>query len=219
MPVTDSERIIFIGGLLRALLGTLLLPLLISSCANPINQKTASNYYGWGLEAELQGNYVLAERNYERALINARLGHSPDAGVSASMYNLGRMKGYLCKFTEAESLLLEALKLQENVSGADPTIMTKRLFELARFYSDRGLYRESVPYFARGIPEVKRLGIEASDPMALADALDEFANAAKKSGNSGHADKLKIEAEALRSANIGKIANYIPIRYGQGCHK
>jgi tetratricopeptide (TPR) repeat protein len=152
---------------------------LLAGCV--INQRTASNYYEWGSQAEMSGNYALAERNYERALINARLGHSPDEGLSAVTYNLGRIKGYLCKYNEAEKLLTEALTLEEKVKTPQNEI-TQRLFELARFYSDRGIYQQSLPYFARAIPAVKKLGVESSDPIALAEVLEEYAVALNKTG-------------------------------------
>jgi tetratricopeptide (TPR) repeat protein len=169
------------------------------------------------VEAELRGDFIFAERQYGRALINARLGHAPEAGISASMYGLGRMKGYLCKFEEAEPLLLEALKLEETVSGPEGGIITKRLFELARFYSDRGYYPQSIPYFARGIPAVAKLDIELSDPIAFADALDEYSIALERTGKSGEAQKFKTQATELRAKNAGRRAIFIPVRYGQRC--
>ncbi|HEV3010892.1 MAG TPA: tetratricopeptide repeat protein, partial [Burkholderiales bacterium] len=142
-----------------------MLPLLcLASCADPVNQRNARQYHDWGLQAERAGNYVLAERNYERALVNARLGHSPDSGLSVVMYNLGRTKGYLCKYDESEKLLLEALRLEEKASGADGALTVMRLFELARLQYDRKLYDASLPYFERAIPAVARLGAETHDP-------------------------------------------------------
>src|SRR4051812_7396785 len=102
-------------------------------CANPINQRTASQYYELGLQAEAAGDHALAERNYQRALVNARIGHSPDEGVSAAMYSLGRMKGHLCKYKDAEELLLESLALQEKATGPEDVNTVKRIFELGRF--------------------------------------------------------------------------------------
>lgn len=197
--------------------GFLLCALLIAGCANPVNLKTASIYYNSAVDAEIRGDYTFAERQYDRALINARLGHAPAAGIAASMYGLGRMKGYLCKFSEAEPLLLEALKIEETVSGSEGVIITKRLFELARFYSDRGQYAQSIPYFARGIPAVVKVGIESSDPTAFADALDEYALALQKSGNKAESQKFQLQASDLRTKNEGRKASFVPVRYGQNC--
>jgi tetratricopeptide (TPR) repeat protein len=187
------------------------------ACANPINQKTAQNYYDWGLRAELAGEYALAERNYERALINARLGHSPDAGISAAMYSVGRMKGILCKYDEAEPLLLESLKLEETVTGPESGITSKRLFELARFYSDREMYARSLPYFSRGIPLLFKLGAESSDPIALAEALETYSMALLKSGQRSESEGATRQAEEIRSKNKGRTAIFVPVRYGSKC--
>ena len=59
---------------------------------------------------------MLAEQNHSRALWNARIGDVPSSGISLVTYNLGRVKGYLCKYDEAEQLLLEALRLEEQAA-------------------------------------------------------------------------------------------------------
>jgi hypothetical protein len=202
---------------MRGIAAALLSTVVVTGCANPINQKTASNYYESALEAELRGDFVFAERQYDRALINARLGRSPDAGVSAAMYGLGRVKGYLCKFGEAEPLLMESLALEEKVTGPESGITTKRLFELARFYYDRGLFEKSIPYFRRGIPAVEKLGIEDADPIGFADVLDEYSNALAKSGQSPAAADAKKRSADLRAKNGGRRASFIPVRYGSRC--
>jgi len=193
--------------------------MLLVGCVSPINRLNAAKYHNWGLEAELAGNYQLAERNYERALINARLGHSPDAGMSMTMYNLGRVKGHLCKYNESQQLLTEALKLEEKVTGPDSGITTMRLFELARLYFDREQYEKSLPYFARGIPAVKKLGIETSDPIALADALDQYSIALEKTGKQQESIEFRQEANGLRAKNPGKSAQFKPVSFPKTCQK
>ncbi len=193
--------------------------ILLVGCGNPINRKTAENYHQWGLEAEWGGNYELAERNYSRALINAQLGHSPDAGIAMASYNLGRVKGYLCKDQEAEKLLLDSLALEEKVTGPKSPIITKRLFELARFYYDHAQYKKSKPYYARAIPMVKEYGIEQSDPIALANAIEEYAITLKKLGENSAASSANKEAETLKNNNPGKKAGFVPVRYNQCANK
>jgi tetratricopeptide (TPR) repeat protein len=96
---------------------SLLFLLLIAGCANPLNERHVRFYTDAGGSAEQAGNWELAERNYERALINARIAQ-PDSGPtdyrSMAAYNLGRAKGHLCKFEEAERLLIEALEMEES---------------------------------------------------------------------------------------------------------
>jgi tetratricopeptide (TPR) repeat protein len=191
----------------------------LASCAHPINRHNAAQYHGWGQEAERAGNFALAERNYGRALVNARLGHSPDAGVSMAMYNLGRVKGYLCKYDEAERLLLDALALEEKVSGPESGLVTMRLFELARLQFDRGHYAASLPWFSRAIPAVRKLGAESSDPIALAEVLDQYALALARAGRPDDGAASRREADALRAAHPGKGARFKPVSYDQPCRK
>lgn len=195
------------------------LMILIAGCANPINQHNAAKYHDWGQEAERARNYQLAERNYERALLNAQLGNSPDAGVSMAMYNLGRVKGYLCKYDESLRLLTEALKLEEKVTGPDSGITTMRLFELARLHFDREQYEASIPYFERGIPAVRKLAVETSDPIAFADVLDQYSVVLAKTGKPQESAERKQEADMLRAKNPGKSARFRPVSYNQTCAK
>jgi tetratricopeptide (TPR) repeat protein len=203
--------------MMRTLAAAAVLVAGLSGCANPINQRTATNYYQAAVDAEVAGDYRLAERNYERALVNAKLGHSPDAGTSAAMYGLGRMKGLLCKYDEAEKLLLESLRLEETVTGPESAITTMRLFEIARLDFDQGKYAASLPYFSRGIAAVQKLGVQRSDPIALADALDDYATALAKAQQPSDADAVRREASDLRQRNPGAKANFKPLRYGQKC--
>ncbi len=199
----------------RILLAIVTLSILLAGCGNPINRKTAENYHQWGLEAEWAGNYELAERNYSRALINAQLGHSPDAGIAMASYNLGRVKGYLCKDQEAEKLLLDSLALEEKVTGPESTIITKRLFELARFYYDHAQYEKSEPYYARAISMVKKYGVEKSDPIGLANAIEEYSIVLKKLGKDSASSSVAWEADTLKKNNSGKKAGFVPVRYNQ----
>ena len=206
------------GALTRALVASCLV-LGLASCAHPINQYNAAQYHRWGLEAERAGNYPLAERNYERALINARLGRSPDSGMSMAMYNLGRVKGYLCKHDDAEKLLRAALELEEKTTGPESGLTAMRLFELARLHYDRRQYAASVPYFARAIPAVRKLGTEASDPIGLADVLDQYAAALRASGQAEESAERKREAAAIRARHPDKAAEFKPVSYDGRCAK
>jgi tetratricopeptide (TPR) repeat protein len=197
----------------------ILLVCLLEGCAMPIEQKNAASYYDRGLESELAGNYPLAESNYEKALISARVGHSPDAGISAAAYSLGRMKGYLCKYDEAEKLLTESLTLEKQVTGLVSRNTAKRLFELARFYSDRGYFASSVPYFESGIPAAEKQGVQTSDPIAFAEVLEEFAIALDNTGKASQAKSAKNQANSLRAEFAGRVAKYQPIRYNRTCDK
>ena len=182
-------------------------------CANPINRANAEKYHEWGSQAELAGDYSLAEENYSRALWNARMGNVPRSGISLVTYNLGRVKGYLCKYDEAEQLLLEALQLEEQESGADSGLTSMRLFELARLSAARNRFDEAHQYYSRAIPVVRELDIESVDPIGFANVLSDFAKVLESLEQESAAEDAARESEQLRAAHPGRQAGFTPRSY------
>jgi len=187
-----------------------------SGCA--INQGTAMRYNQLGVQAERAENYTLAESNFEKSLLNAELAHS-DAHISAAKYNLGRIKGYLCKYDDAEKLLIESLKLEETVTGPDSGSMAMRFLELARLQYDRERFGESVPYYRKGIAVAKKIGVATEDPIALANIVDEFSTALTKTGEVSEAVAAAADAKDLRDRNAGARARFVPVRYPKSCSR
>ena len=176
----------------------------------------APKYYDLAVKADLAGDFAEAERDYERALAEYLEGTS-DAAVSLAMYGAGRMKAYQCKFEEAEPLLLGSLRLVDAEPVSDDRAVTSRLFELARFYYERGMYAQSVPYYSRGIPILMKGGIEAVDPIGLAEALEEVSIAFAKSGQPSEAKVPRLRADEIRARNAGRKARFTPVRFGARC--
>lgn len=191
--------------------------LALAGCANPVNRRTAEHYFDAGSRAELAGDLVLAERNYDRALLNARIGHSPAAGISMLLYNLGRVKGRLCKFDEARTLLEEALALDSAEPATEPGVMSMRLFELARLHAAHGAHAKAAAYFERALPMVRKLGMSEVDPIALADALEAYARSAEASEATANAMQARDEAKTLRLSNPGRMAGFVAVPYPTEC--
>jgi tetratricopeptide (TPR) repeat protein len=190
---------------------------LVQACANPSYREKAIEYHKLGLEAERAKNYGLAEENYAKALENAKQGNITIADISSLSYNLGRVKGYLCNYKEAEQLLLKALELEKQASGpVSPPIM-KRNLELARFYFDRDEYDKSVRFYRKAMPMVLSGGLEKSDPMALVDILNEYSDALMKLGDTVLSKKARIDAEFIKSKHLNARPRFIFVRYNQDC--
>lgn len=192
---------------------SLLVGALLTACANPINLKTAERYYVTGRDAEFSGDYATARERYARALLNARLGHADPATISMLTYNLGRMEGYIGKCDEAQKLLMDALAQEEQITGPESGITTMRLFELARLNYDQKNYQEAQGYYKRGIPAGEKLGVTESDPIGLANAIDEYADALEKGGEHPAASEARQKAQVLRTANPSRKADFVPERY------
>lgn len=77
---------------------------LLSACANPINRVTSDNYAETCSIAEDNGKLDVAEQACYRALVNVDLGNLGPELKSQRLYNLGRIKQRLSKYSEAELL-------------------------------------------------------------------------------------------------------------------
>lgn len=199
----------------------LLMPLVISlglsACANPINMHTAQKYFDAGMAAERAGDYPLAHENYYRAFVNTEIGHADDQRKALAMYNLGRMKGYLCMKTEAEPLLLKSLAVEEKALSQNGRWYTGRLVEVARFYLGFGDYAKAVPYFDKATLRLVDSGNEGTNPIEMADFWDDYAQALRRSGSEVKANELADRAQHLRESNAGKTARFVPFAYGKNC--
>jgi tetratricopeptide (TPR) repeat protein len=196
-----------------------LVALFLIGCANPINQHTAQNYNELGRQAERAGDYVLAEEYYSRALWNAKIGGLPISGVSMVSYNLGRTKGYLCKHDEAEQLLLDALRMEDELSEPEIGLITMRLLELARLVADQSRYDEAVFYYARAVPLVRELDIESEDPIGFANVLVDYSQVLKSSGNVEKAELIRQESDRIRDSYPLMRPNFVPQSYKQNCNE
>ncbi len=191
--------------------------LLVGGCARDFNTTNTARYHDAGTRAETARDFPQAEEYYSRALIWAGTEKVPPALLSLTMYNLGRMKGHACKFEEARELLLTSLALEESASGPVSAQVSRRLFELARLYYDRRLYAESVPYYAQGVAMVRRLKLEADEPVTFTEALQDYANALRETGEQRQADGLRGEITARRNQEVGLRPRYLIARYSPTC--
>ena len=185
----------------------------LAGCVSAINTKEAQIHYEAAQQYDSAGNFAAARDQYWMALVDARLADLDQATISMLTYNYGRTAGYTCKPGVAGKYLLESLELEEGVTGPDSANTTRRLFELARFHYDQADYQEAVHYYKEGLPKVVALGIEESDPIAFADALDEYSVALTRAGRPAEAVAPKERAAALRAENPGATASFVPARY------
>jgi len=133
----------------------------VAGCANPINMHTAQRYFDAGMAAEREGNYQLAHENYYRAYVNTEIGHADDQRKTLAMYNLGRMKGYLCMKAEAEPMLVNSVAVEEKALSQNGSWYTGRLVEMARFYLGFGEYQRPSPISTKPLFGLSIQGMKA----------------------------------------------------------
>lgn len=190
---------------------------MLTGCGRDFGTSNMARYHDAGMRAEQNRDYQTAEEQYERALVWAGTERVPQSLLSLNLYNLGRMKGHGCKFSEARELLLTSLAMEEQVSGPDSPQITRRLFELARLYYDRRQYADALPYYAEAIAMLRKLKLESEDPVNFADAMREYAAALRQTGNSRAAAGAIAEADALRARYPDETRHFIIARYTASC--
>lgn len=192
--------------------------IVLFGCTNPINMHTAQKYHDAGTAAEQAGDYKAAHENYYRAYVNTEIGHADETRKALAMYNLGRMKGYLCMKTEAEPLLLKSAIIEEKALSQNGNWYTGRLTEIARFYLGFKEYEKAVPYFEKASSRLVNSGVESAYPIDMADMWNDYASALRQTGATAKADELTLRAHQLRDSNPGKTNRFPPVSYGKNCN-
>lgn len=125
------------------------LVLILSACANPINRVTYQDYKKQGAQAEARGDWATAEMAYYRAAENVRWGNLEPALQSNSLFDLGRAKRAVGKFDESETILKQALTIDEKLYGVDGFITSITISELAATYLEAKKYSEGTALMIR----------------------------------------------------------------------
>jgi tetratricopeptide (TPR) repeat protein len=198
-----------------------LVTFLATGCANPINQRTAENYYAAGERAVAAGNLPLAKQSFSRALINTQIGHLGPAAESQAARKLAQILGNMCEYEDAEKTFLLAIAVEENAYGStSPRTFPTRL-ELAQFNFDVGRFDRATAYYEKAFAVGGPI-LEAGDPLSYARLLDDYALALASVGNAKAANDANTKAASMRdrakgpSAGVVKLpSEYVP--YPKSC--
>lgn len=125
------------------------LSVILTACANPLNQATSDRYSESCAQAEQNGRLDVAEQACYRALVNVDWGNLGEAEKSQKMYNLARIKRQLQKFDEAEKLYIDSLAIEERQPQPSIEKIGRRLAELAISYAQEAKYGKGAPYVER----------------------------------------------------------------------
>jgi tetratricopeptide (TPR) repeat protein len=200
---------------------TFALIIALTACANPINQRTAENYYAAGERAIAAGDLPLAKQNFSRALLNAQLGHMGPAAEAQAASRLARVLGNMCDYDGAEKTFLQALAAEETAFGTtSPRTLPTRV-ELAQLNFDIGRYEKAAAYFDKAFAVGGSL-LESRDPTSYALLLDDYATSLSQTGRSQAATDARAKASSLRQGSKAPSAgavksDYVP--YPKSCPK
>jgi len=185
----------------------------LSGCANPINQRTATNYFQQGDSALAQGDLSHAKEMFSRALVNVRLGHMGAEAEAQVHMKLGRTQGNMCEYEEAEKHFIEAVSLNEKVHGNESPLTFSSKLELGQFSYDIGWYKKSVEYFEQAF-EVGGDKLKESSPRTYYEVLKDYGDSLSKSGSTEKSSSINKELKE-NSRYLSQESSYV--RYPTEC--
>lgn len=145
-PGRSKERLVITRNL------SLIFICALAACANPLNRATSDRYSESCASEEKSGNLSAAEEACYRAAANVDWGNLGPEQKSEKLYNLARIKRQTGKLNEAETLLKEALSIEEGLTGATSEKTGRRLAELAAVYYQKKQYTDGISYVERLVP-------------------------------------------------------------------
>ncbi|MEW6562458.1 MAG: tetratricopeptide repeat protein [Pseudomonadota bacterium] len=168
--------------------------LVLTGCANPLNRVTSDNYEETCIAAEQNGRLQVAEEACYRALVNVDLGNLGPKLKSQRLYNLGRIKRQLAKFSEAEQLFRESLAIEEKLSSPTDSKIGRRLIELSVSLAGQEKWSEGAQYLERALSIIPQFsGHERSYTAAV---LRQFSK--HLSSQTALAERFENAATSLR---------------------
>ncbi|MFT3866964.1 MAG: tetratricopeptide repeat protein [Nibricoccus sp.] len=192
---------------------SLVVSLVLAGCANPINSRTAQQYYEYGVAAERGGDLALAQRNFSRAYGNAKIGNLGPKAEAYYLYEYARVTGYAGNYADSEKAFLDVLALIDKAKGEADKLLPPALSEYSRLLHDIGEHAKAVPIYERAMSELEKVGIESSDPLGYAVLLDDFAESLTAAGLVDRAKAISTQSSSLKAAHQNEAVRFQARRY------
>lgn len=146
-------------------------------------------------------NYGEAEKFYEEALAEAEKGEQGDPRLETSLSTLAWFYRDQGRYSEAEPLYRQVVKLWEEVLGPDHPSLGASCYKLAEFYFVQGRADEALPFYERSLSiREKKLGKRNLD---VADTAEHLARAHLCQGRYQDAIELYEKALEIRQGILG----------------
>jgi len=186
---------------------------LLCGCANPINARTAQNYYQYGVQAEQGGDLVLARRNFSRAYGNAQMGNLGPKAEAYYLYEYARVTGYAGAYEDSEKAFSDVLALIDKAKGDADKLRAPTLAEFSRLLHDTAQHQKAVPIYEKATVELEKVGIESSDPIGYSAVLDDYSESLRAAGFSERAAAVSARASALKANHPNETPHFQSRRY------
>lgn len=170
--------------------------LALAGCANPINRATSDDYAETCSTAEKNGRLQVAEEACYRALVNVDWGNLGPELKSQRLYNLGRIKRQLAKFSEAEQLFKESLAIEEKLSIPTDSKIGRRLVELSVSLAGQDKWTEGAQFLERALSIAPQFS--GQERSYTAEVLKQYGKKLRAMNQTALAERFENTATALR---------------------
>jgi CHAT domain-containing protein/tetratricopeptide (TPR) repeat protein len=162
--------------------------------------------------------YAESEQSLKRSLEFSKRAPGNDVNAALALHSLATLYRVLGRFSEAEPLFRDALRILEKPFGADHPWVIRTIVELGRLYRDQARYANAEPLYQRALAaRSKVLGTQHLDyaevlrdlaalklaqgeiDQSLAFARESIGIAAEVLATTGPTGDASIEATSLRS--------------------
>jgi tetratricopeptide (TPR) repeat protein len=188
---------------------------LLTSCANPINLQTASDYFNSGQQFIDQGKWFEARISLGRAWANINPGKASVRTKAIYAYEYGRASGVVCDWKESERGLIIALELDQLTDG--PIYMS--YVELARMYHAQGKYEDSEKYFSLAKAALDAQQADTKDSIGYANILEIYSHTLYKLGRKSEGDNIERRAQEIKNVFKDRQSHHGVTPYGQHCEQ
>ncbi|MEQ1588749.1 MAG: hypothetical protein ABL902_00145 [Gallionella sp.] len=167
---------------------------LLCACAEtPEHTPSSSEYAANCRYAERRKSFNVAEQACSMALSTNDWGDNSKVR-SQHLYNLGRIKLRLTKFSEAELLLKESLQIEE-VLASPPKTIGYRLVDLSESMASQNKWLEGTPFLERVIPIAPQYSKQERD--RIGQLLFQYSQHLKLNNQSALAKKFKTTSALI----------------------
>ena len=171
------------------------LSLFVSACESEDHRSAA--YAEKCKEAEQKGFLEGAEQLCQSAWFDVDSSRLPAEIQSERLYDLGRIKRQLNKFAEAESLMREALAVEETVSGRTSPVYGRLLVELSLVLAGQAKWVEGAAFLEPVLQIADRL--PEQERLSAASVLKNYASRLRNTGQAELAGRFELKATELKA--------------------
>ncbi|MFQ5470803.1 MAG: hypothetical protein ACE5EH_10930 [Gammaproteobacteria bacterium] len=176
-------------------------------------------HHSYGSMQEKHGDLLKAEKLYFMELVHSRMGHASAKRIPTALYNLGRVKGYLCKNEEAERYLVTAYDLVNNGPGHSENEKIKYNLELAKFYFENNLFEDAEPYYASLFNRLSTTPNSQDIKALLRQITEQYTTILGEMGKFKQAKSLTDNFYSIGYSDLTELpVNESELRYGSHCN-